>query len=136
LAFDPVTGRLVLFGGFAPLQGQVYGDTWAWDGSNWTELHPATSPSPRYLASMAADGALGHVVLFGGEGGGGRTWAWDGSSWGTLTTTGPSARMGAAIAYDTGARALALFGGTGNLRAEFLGDTWTLAQTVGSARRP
>ena len=39
LAWDPVGHRLLLFGGSArPEQGPDLGDTWAWDGANWSKL--------------------------------------------------------------------------------------------------
>jgi hypothetical protein len=53
-----------IFGGgySTPLQNQ----TWAWDGINWTEVHPATSPGARYAASMAYVPLDNGLVLFGG----------------------------------------------------------------------
>jgi hypothetical protein len=78
--------------------------TWTWDGSNWTQQTPATSPPPREAAAMAYDPATGNIVMFGGQvrnGVSGDTWTWDGSNWTRQTpTTSPSARSGAAMAYD------------------------------------
>ena len=39
-------GRVVLFGGAATLSSStgLLNDTWEWDGSNWTELLPTTTP--------------------------------------------------------------------------------------------
>ena len=45
------------------------GDTWTWDGTTWTQQHPAASPPARYGASMAYDAATRGVVLFGGNNG-------------------------------------------------------------------
>ncbi|MFN2507284.1 MAG: kelch repeat-containing protein, partial [Chthoniobacterales bacterium] len=56
--------RLLLFGGYGD-NGEM-NDTWSWNGTTWTELHPATSPSPRTYPSMCADPAGNAVVLFGG----------------------------------------------------------------------
>jgi hypothetical protein len=67
MAYDPGTGQLVLFGGndgSGPLA-----DTWTWNGSNWTEQSPSTSPSARSDASMAYDPGTGQLVLFGGNDG-------------------------------------------------------------------
>jgi len=37
-AWDPIRDRLVMFGGFA---GDTdFGDTWAWDGTTWTQVDP------------------------------------------------------------------------------------------------
>ena len=40
-------GKVVLFGGSPSGQGDVVGDTWVWDGTQWTEEHPAHSPPAR-----------------------------------------------------------------------------------------
>jgi hypothetical protein len=44
----------------------VLGETWTWDGTKWTQQHPAVHPRARQLAPMAYDAATGTVVLFGG----------------------------------------------------------------------
>jgi hypothetical protein len=73
LAYDPATRRLVLFGGAenaAPPSmlpvSVVTGDTWTWDGRDWTQQQPLSSPSPRAIPGMATDPATCSVVLFGG----------------------------------------------------------------------
>ncbi len=74
MAYDAATGTVVLFGG-----NDLFGalaDTWTWDGTTWTQRHPATSPSARTSASMAYDAATGTVVLFGGGHGILGTWTW------------------------------------------------------------
>lgn len=114
-AYDILRNRLVVFGGIAPGGGGL-GDTWEWDGSNWSQKFPANSPSPRCNGAMAY--GLGRVVLFGGtidgSGGGARyndTWAWNGINWTQAATTGPSARFGATMAFDSIASDIKLFGG-------------------------
>src|ERR1017187_10564845 len=70
MAFDPVSGRILLFGGTgAGSVNDARNDTWTWDGSTWLELHPATSPPPRLGASMTLDSWSGHLLLFGGQAG-------------------------------------------------------------------
>jgi hypothetical protein len=77
MAYDAATGTVVLFGGFG--SSSLLGDTWTWNGTTWTQQHPATSPSARDVAAVA-DAATGTVVLFGGgspDGGVfGDTWTW------------------------------------------------------------
>jgi len=75
LAYDSANQQVVLFGGSGNLfQGHVaFSDTWTWDGSNWTEESPQTSPPSRAYHSMAYDSAHGLAVLFGGENFLGRT---------------------------------------------------------------
>src|ERR1700690_1136285 len=49
MTYDAATGTVVLFGG---LGGKRYlGDTWTWDGTTWTQQHPAAHPVPRELRS-------------------------------------------------------------------------------------
>src|SRR5580698_2811688 len=69
-------GEVVLFGG-ASTDGfvTIEGDTWLWNGSAWTEAHPA-----RDAAALATTGT--RAVLFGGFTAGdvtaiGDTWVWD-----------------------------------------------------------
>ena len=78
----PPRGQVVLFGGSgtAPL----FGDTWTWDGTDWTQRAPRTRPSAAAAQGMAYDAARGQVVLFGGataSGYLGDTWTWDGTDW-------------------------------------------------------
>lgn len=55
-------GRVVLFGGSdSPFTAR--GDTWVWDGTDWTEWS-GPGPFPRFQAALAAAGD--HLVLFGG----------------------------------------------------------------------
>jgi hypothetical protein len=114
----------------------VLGDTWTWDGSNWTQQPTAVSPSARMLASLAYDAANSTTVLFGGCGqacGSNQladTWVWDGTSWTQeKPAQWPLRRDAAALAYDDSRQALVLFGGELGGNCEFscvqLGDTWT-----------
>ena len=80
MVYDSALGEALLFGGdtasgYRPAsasQGETYvlgpplNDLWAWNGSVWQQLHPATSPPARFYAQMAFDGDDGQVVLFGG----------------------------------------------------------------------
>ena len=84
LAYDSARGKVVLFGGMSN-EGHGLGDTWEWDGTNWEEVTPATSPQARVSHGLAYDSTRERVVLFGGEGWSDRhlgdTWEWDGSDW-------------------------------------------------------
>jgi hypothetical protein len=69
MAYDQATGQDVLFGGLdggTGSNGAIFGDTWAWDGSTWSQVPTANSPPQRSVAVMAYDGATGQVVLFSG----------------------------------------------------------------------
>ncbi|MCX5973753.1 MAG: hypothetical protein NTU59_03595, partial [Coprothermobacterota bacterium] len=64
---DPRNGKLYLFGGLS--NAEYFGDTYCYDPvtNGWTELHPATSPSPRYVHSMVWDDVSNRILLFGGR---------------------------------------------------------------------
>ena len=95
MAFDGHSGQEVLFGGTYLNASAPFGDTWVWNGTNWTQMQPAVSPPPRFGAAMAYDSHSGRVFMFGGftgpspnEGGAflNDTWAWNGTTWTQLTT--------------------------------------------------
>jgi uncharacterized protein (TIGR03437 family) len=136
MAYDSADGQVVLFGGLASDDKSTFNDTWLWDGVNWTQAFPQTSPSARSLHAMAYDSAHGEVVLFGGESESGQilgdTWLWDGTNWTQESPqASPSARVAIAMAYDSGHDQVVLFGGaeiTPDFTAHLttpLGDTWT-----------
>jgi hypothetical protein len=139
MAADTIHHRLVLFSGGT--NGSLAADTWTWDGTTWTQRHPATSPAGRVFATMASL-PNGGVVLFGGQAGDGTlladTWSWDGGAWiQQAPPTSPSKREFAQMAND-GAGRVVLFGGLDvdptTHAATFLGDTWTIASGGGRSR--
>jgi hypothetical protein len=78
---------------------------------------------------MAYDAGHGRVVLFGGYTGTGvssDTWVWDGTDWTNVTpsnpASSPSAREGAAMAYDAAHGQVVLF--SGNNGSSYTSDTW------------
>lgn len=133
IAYDSLHHTIVLFGGHAAPasgstgSGQTLNDTWIWDGGNWAELHPATSPPARERAAMAYDARAGEVVLFGGLGLNGDrndTWAWNGSDWARLSPLqSPPGRYSARIAYDSVSGRMLLFGGL--MSGKVLDETWS-----------
>jgi hypothetical protein len=68
MAFDSRQGKTILFGGDHVSPGHLgpINDTWAWDGSAWTQVVTSIAPSPRAGQSMAFDSGRGRSVLFGG----------------------------------------------------------------------
>jgi hypothetical protein len=87
--FDHVMGKdaansnvIVLFGGLN--QDSVLSDTWVFNGTDWTQQSPASSPSARYGAHMSYDVTSGALILFGGTNGStvfNDTWKWTGTNW-------------------------------------------------------
>lgn len=130
-AYDPVSDKLIMFGGYDG--GTYYGDAWAYDlaGQTWTALASAGgSPSPRYGHSLVYDPESKKMILFGGYGGTvqyGDTWAYDPATnvWTDLKPTGdtPAARDSQALVYDSDTKMMVLFGGW-NTTTTF-NDTWT-----------
>jgi adhesin/invasin len=145
MAYDPALGELVLFGGTSGTPGGAMNDTWAWNGTAWHQLTvTGSTPSARFGATMSYDPALGELVLFGGtveDASGtismdGDTWTFDGTSWSELNPgAAPSARYGAAGAYDATSQQLLLFGGSTNAASiapsVFAGGTWSFESPPG-----
>lgn len=101
VAWDSLRGKLVVFGGDDGL-GNFFGDTWEWDLATnaWTNVNPATSPSPRRFSAMTFDPTLNGMLLFGGETTAGappsnETWVLFGGTWNQITpaTVPPARRM-------------------------------------------
>jgi len=69
MAFDSKQGKTVLFGGdhVRPNALGPIDDTWLWDGSQWTQVLPSASPSPRAEQTMVYDSARERTILFGGS---------------------------------------------------------------------
>lgn len=65
MAYDAADQSIVLFGGQNRSRG--LDDTWTWDGSAWTQQHPATSPPALDSAQMTYDPASHELVLVGTE---------------------------------------------------------------------
>jgi hypothetical protein len=124
MAMATLGGTVFLFGGAIGdlAQATTGNDTWQWDGTDWTELHPATSPSPRRGAAFAVAGD--RMILFGGRNDTdvlGDTWAWDGTTWTELSPpVSPPARAfaSAGAILDT----MVLF--AGRSATTTLDDTW------------
>jgi uncharacterized protein (TIGR03437 family) len=130
MAFDSAHGQVVLFGGLnGNLENDSLGDTWLWDGTNWTQASPQTSPTARNDHAMAYDSAQGQVVLFGGIGGPGNdTWLWDGSNWTVAPPQAglPPGRSAQSMVYDSAHDQVVMFGGYSlGSSIPVLGDIWT-----------
>lgn len=129
MTYDPVRQRMVLFGGYKNPSWAFYNDTWEYDGQNWIERAPATSPLQRETAGMAYAQHLGKVILFGGGTSAGSTmyndtWAWDGENWQQLAPVhAPSARWGVNMTHDAARQKVVLFGGVLGYGTG-LNDTW------------
>jgi hypothetical protein len=140
MAYDAGRGRVVLYGGWrGDHQGiNILGDTWEYNGSNWTQISLATTPGQRTGVKLVYLPEAGKVLLFGGvyiaNAQGvypNDTWVYDGQSWSQLATTNaPPGRYDHQMAYDPVRKVVVLFGGyrgdTGSLNDtwEFDGTNW------------
>ena len=89
-AYDTASKQVLLFGGDAGGSKPFLNATWAWTGTTWTQLSPATPPPARAYGSMTYDSANQRVVLYAGRTNLPTTypttaWSWDGSTWQKLT---------------------------------------------------
>jgi hypothetical protein len=116
MAYDPLRGETVLFGG-SLAGGGVGGDTWIWNGLDWSPRATGVSPPPRFGASMTFDVARGVMVLTGGRSAPiaaplEDVWEWDGTAWTQrMPMTRPVARAGAGIAFVPWLDGCLVFGG-------------------------
>lgn len=113
MAFDPVNGRVVLFGGY---NGSSLADTWTYDVSrdNWTRIDTVASPPSRYQHEMVYDTEVHRILLFGGYPYDADCWLFDpaANSWAPVAYHDhPSNRYSLGLAYDTTYRKMILFGG-------------------------
>ncbi len=111
-AYDPARKRTLIFGGQDP-SGDYLDELWAWNGRAWTKRTPTgATPPARAGASMACSPT--RCLLFGGQNMSGAladTWSWDGTSWTPIPGSGPPARHGAALVYDTARSTFVMVGG-------------------------
>ncbi len=121
-AFDPVSRRVIAFGG---LRGTAaLNEVIAWNGASWDAL--PTGPSPRSAPAMVWDDARQCAVVFGGLSAASTplndTWEWNGSAWAQRAVPGPSARYGPGHAFDSARARTVLFGGLASNIPQ--ADTW------------
>jgi hypothetical protein len=66
LAYDAATSQVVLFGGqlvgSTSAAGEVVGDTWTWDGKDWTQ-QAGTTPSPSPASTAPLPSPTVHIFL-------------------------------------------------------------------------
>jgi hypothetical protein len=138
MIYDPASSQLLLFGGGATTGTGFSNQTWTWNGTTWTLLHPSTSPPAREDTELVYDGATKTVLLFAGWHGAywDDTWSWNGTTWTQLSpATSPSGRDSDALVYDAAAKQVILFGGFRGA-GYTPGDTWTWNGTTWTQLSP
>jgi len=123
------------------VSGRPAPGVWGWDGARFVPI--ADAPSPFYKQAAAYDAAREAVVIFGGQAAddtladtSGATWVLDADGVRVAAESGPSARGGAAMAYDAARDRLVLVGGTQQLSGSFLSDTWLFDGTTWTEASP
>jgi uncharacterized protein (TIGR03437 family) len=146
MAWDGNSQGILLFGG--NVGGNIStGETWLWNGTDWSLLAPANAPPARYGGEMVWDSSKKKVVLFGGHTGGtpdvlfNDTWLWDGTNWTMATTAAsPSQRYNAGMTFDAAHSQTVLFGGNPGGTAAGTGatnaETWTFDGTNWTQQSP
>ena len=162
--FDPVSRRLLVFGGDPDTAGPALNDSWvlteatgAPTSSAWIELHPTGGPPPpRRLHSTVYDPVSNRLIVFGGctpvgnnacVSGGGivRNDVWvltnanglgDPSTWIELLPTGgpPPARQNHVAVYDQANNRMIMWGGEPTLSWPTFTDVWVLTNANGLDR--
>ena len=162
MAYDASHNVDILFGGLSG-SWKFLNDTWAWDGTKWTQLHPHHSPPPRSFASFSSGPLPGtsgdpgdnsnsvtrmddDLVLFGGVSSTGAflndTWIWNGNDWKEVhprTLPPPRVAASQSIAPSRSLKRSSydtvLFGGLSSSHST-LSDTWTWDGTNWTRERP
>ena len=115
MAYDPVSRKIILFGGFD--YSSYLSETWTFDGTTWKKLNTPIAPSGRAAANMAFDKVSKKLVLFGGYDGAhylNETWLFDGSTmqWAQVhPLASPHGSTGPAVFTDPRFGTVTTFGG-------------------------
>lgn len=127
-AWNPVTGKLYVFGGNNSNTGPdpvttLRNDLWEFDPSTttWTNVTPASGPIPsaREFAAMTFEPVTGGMLLFGGRSGilatdvpNNETWLYLSGSWTLMSSgSGPAPRMQHSLVTRSDANDVVLFAG-------------------------
>ncbi len=130
LCFDPVRGRVILFGGSRRGGGAM----WEWYGNTWLEIQPSLTPRTQVDVSLVWDEARNRAVLVGGEAVSPTegTWEWDGTNWRQASWSRPTAEYGVTAWFDPVRRRVMAYGG----RSPSAGTVAGLSEWTGSTWRP
>jgi hypothetical protein len=135
MVYDTARGKLVLFGGGHDAGSVVFGDTWEFDGENWTlRADLPASPGARWAHFMAYDASCQRTLMFSGLTGTTDqftdTWFYDGETWTAINTLPkPPPRWDGGMVYDARSQRLVMFGGQyWSGQFAFYNDTWAIKE--------
>jgi len=130
MAFDPIRGKTVVFGGGTEAQLPTADRPWEWDGASWAPVGAlSATPAPRYGPGFACDESRGRIVMTGGAtlAISNEVWELGSSGWSSQgTIAGMVGRAGHAMFYDATRRAVVAYGGL-NQSLDYETDTWALS---------
>ncbi len=151
MAYDPVDGYVVLFGGFAGYYKvgiyqhlRCMNDTWVFSRGVWTNLSILGPPATCDLA-MAFDAVDGYVVAYLAQGDGAfwnETWTFLHGKWTQTNTFEPGLIEPSGMAYDAAPGQILMFGLTAGYDASvqetwaYAGGTWEKRATVHTPGSP
>ena len=137
MAYDKVSKKLVLFGGY---DGNRYlNETWMWDGAvmQWTQVHPKASPHGSTAPAVFTDPKFGTVTTYGGFDGrfyGIETWRWRNGNWHRMRPLdSPTGRGAMVSAYDPVRKNVVIFAGLAAINPY---NTWTWDGTNWTRQEP
>lgn len=126
---DWSNGNVILFGGSGAWASGIIGDTWVWNGFDWTQVLTATVPGGTGIRNgkLDYDVVRQRAVCFGGVRGSGgfsdSVWEFDGVDWTErLPTVRPLGRAGPGFCFVDQLGTSVLFGG---YNGGLFNDTWT-----------
>ena len=114
-AWDPAMSAVLLFGGQAYGDQTLLNDTWAWNGSRWTEVGKGGQAPPASFVSIATyDPVRREMVLVQSDihfGTPIQLWTWDGVAWRQRSVAGGPTSPVAAIAFEPRTRTVIAIAG-------------------------
>ena len=136
LTYDLVRNVAVLYGGSGPNvnNGLAADETWEWNGTDWTQVQPTSTPGGIERYAAAFDVMRQRLVLYGGMRNSwiptiasSDTWEYDGTAWYFVpTATRPGPLELASACFDLATSRTVLFGGRNPAGLGTLtDDTWT-----------
>ena len=138
MEFSILNAGVLMYGGLQSSPTANLDETWLFNGTDWSQLTPATTPPPRWGHRMVYDSRRARIVTFGGRSPGittttNDTWEWDGTDWQQMSpTNSPNARAFYSMAFDERRGVTVLYGtqsgspfSGGDETWEYDGTTWT-----------
>jgi hypothetical protein len=147
--YDPVSNRLIVFGG-GNFHGTLYNDTWALTNANgvggapqWVQLLPTGAlPGPRESLAASYDQNSNRLIIFGGVGGGNQTWVLTNANglggtpqWIQMNPANSPNRNGIRGVYDTVNNRFMFCCGADPATGE-KNDAWALSNANGTGGAP